>query len=263
MASSYKYNNFKNLKSEFYPSDNQIKIFNQTGKVVRRNCNGPWAGYSTEKAKSDRATLINSISATAGHNKRRVSPTPWKRSDDPKVKAYVSTEITPKWTKISVPPESKYDQWQSNRLKKRGANYKKPFFKNRLSASTPNFMGIPRLAPEEFKRRQKQDHDEYISKKSHVKSDFGVSWEAPGWFHTDTNGIGADRTHKTLTYAGKRTLLKLKTPKNAKSCKTLKLLENRTARRNAASKGPHNMRKTEISEYVNACVKQRVQIWKA
>ena len=27
MASSYKYNNFKNLKSEFYPSDNQIKIF--------------------------------------------------------------------------------------------------------------------------------------------------------------------------------------------------------------------------------------------
>ena len=80
MASSYKYNNFKNLKSEFYPSDNQIKIFNQTGKVVRRNCNGPWAGYSTEKAKADRATLINSISATAGHNKRRVSPTPWKRS---------------------------------------------------------------------------------------------------------------------------------------------------------------------------------------
>ena len=74
-------NNFKNLKSEFYPSDNQIKIFNQTGKVVRRNCNGPWAGYSTEKAKADRATLINSISATAGHNKRRVSPTPWKRSD--------------------------------------------------------------------------------------------------------------------------------------------------------------------------------------
>ena len=146
MASSYKYNNFKNLKSEFYPSDNQIKIFNQTGKVVRRNCNGPWAGYSTEKAKSDRATLINSISATAGHNKRRVSPTPWKRSDDPKVKAYVSTEITPKWTKISVPPESKYDQWQSNRLKKRGANYKKPFFKNRLSASTPNFMERVTLA---------------------------------------------------------------------------------------------------------------------
>jgi len=263
MTSSYRFNNFKNLKSDFYPSDKQVKIFNETGKVARRNCNGPWAGYSTEKALKDRATLINSISESTMHNRRKISPTPWKRANDPKVKSFVSKEITPKWTKISVAPESKYDQWQNSRLIKRGANYAKPFFKNRLSASTPNFMHIPRLAPEEFKRREKQNHDEYLSKTSHIKSDFGVSWEAPDFFHTDTNGIGPDRSHKRLTYAGRRTLLKLKTPKNAPTCTTLKLLENRTSRRNAVKQGPHNMRKTEITEFVNACVKQRVQIWKS
>ena len=220
---AYRFNNFQNLKSQFYPSDKQVKIFHQTGRVERRNANGPWAGYSTKKALKDRAELLNTLAKTTSKNTRTITSTPWVRSKDPKVKRYVSNEIPPKWTKISSPPETKYDEWQSSRLKKRGADYHHGFFKTRLSASTPNFMQIPRLEPEEFKRRKKEDYDNYISKKNHVKSDFGVSWEAPNWFHTDTNGINADRTHKALTYAGKRTLLKLKTPKDAPSCKTLKL----------------------------------------
>ena len=131
---AYRFNNFQNLKSQFYPSDKQVKIFHQSGKIERRNANGPWSGYSTKKALKDRAELLNTLAKTTSKHTRTISPSPWVRSKDPKVKRYVSNEIPPKWTKISNPPETKYDEWQSSRLKKRGANYQHRFFENRLSA---------------------------------------------------------------------------------------------------------------------------------
>ena len=90
---AYRFNNFQNLKSQFYPSDKQVKIFHQTGRVERRNANGPWAGYSTKKALKDRAELLNTLSKTTSKNTRTITSTPWVRSKDPKVKRYVSNEI--------------------------------------------------------------------------------------------------------------------------------------------------------------------------
>ena len=45
-----RFNNFRNLKSTFYPDQKQVKAYLKTGKVVRKNCNGPWKDYSTKKA---------------------------------------------------------------------------------------------------------------------------------------------------------------------------------------------------------------------
>ena len=257
-----RFNNFRNLKSTFYPDQKQVKAYLKTGKVVRKNCNGPWKDYSTKKALQDRITISRTISEK--EIKRTVSRTPWARNHDPKVPRYRTSELEPKWTKISNRPETKYEKWQEQRMKRRGRDLTQPFFKNRLSNSMPKFSHMPRLEPEEFKRRQKQKHDNFVAKKAHeaAQTDFGVSWESPNWFKTDTNGKKPDKSFKTLSYAGSRTLLKVKTPRNA-GHPDLTMLKDRTARRKATHNANHNMKKTPITEYVNACVRTRVAIWKS
>lgn len=255
--------NFKNLKSEFYPSENTIKTYLKTGKVVRKNNNGPWSGYKhcTQKLLEDRETLQRTLSAV--DIPRKVSKTPWARNYAPDVPVFRSKEVTPKWSKVSNgPPEEKYEKWQNERLKNRGMDRTKPFFKNRLSASMSEFAHMPRLEPEEYARRAKKDRDEYLARKNYKRGDFGVSWESPNWFKTDTNGKLPDRSFKTLTYAGKQTLLKVKTPRDAPQAE-ISLLNDRTARQQKLRERNHNMKKTEITEYVNACVRTRVAIWKS
>ena len=153
---AYRFNNFQNLKSQFYPSDKQVKIFSSDWQSRTSKCQWALGWLQYQESAQGPSRIIKYI----GENNFKKYSNNYLNSmgtlKRPKGQRYVSNEIPPKWTKISSPPETKYDEWQSSRLKKRGADYHHGFFKTRLSASTPNFMQIPRLEPEEFKRRKKK-----------------------------------------------------------------------------------------------------------
>ena len=103
--------------------------------------------------------------------------------------------------------------------------------------------------------RKNRDQKLRQERLNYQTSDTTASYEAPEWFHTHAAGKKiAPAKFRTIAH-GNRTLLVDKTPRNAPPA-GLSLQEDRTARAQAAKRGPHNRIRTQNVEFVRACIKQ-------
>ena len=210
--------------------------------------------------------MLNKFEETSGKTihgtrlRRRVPAEPWKRKGDHAKED--GNILVPKAGKVSLPMERCYEDWKSKRLRSQGADYTNAWFKTRVSASAPRFFNMPKLAPSEFKSRQRAEAEERERIRNAPKGDQRSSADGPAWFDLDRNNCGPSPSHKAIPYKG-RTMLRPDKPKTGAPKAELSMMTGRSARKWDPSQKKFFRQSSANVDYVRACVRQGVEIWRA